>query len=128
LQALQQVLEEIQKMGASLVALSPELPTTAQVTVEKNGLTFRVLSDEGNRVARQFGLVFDLPEDLKEFYKALGIDLPASNGDGTWRLPLPATYLIDRDRIIRDVFVNTDYVKRMEPDDIVARLRALNSP
>lgn len=114
-------------MGASLVALSPELPQTAQVTAEKNGLTFHVLSDEGNRVARQFGLVFDLPEDLKVFYKALGIDLPASNGDESWQLPIPATYLIGRDGIIRDVFVNADYVKRMEPDDILAGLKSLAS-
>lgn len=112
-------------MGASLVALSPELTTTGQVTAEKNGLTFHVLSDEGNRVARQFGLVFDLPEDLKVFYKVLGIDLPASNGDESWQLPIPATYLIGRDGIINDVFVNTDYVKRMEPDDILAGLRSL---
>lgn len=120
------MLEEIQKLGASLVALSPELPTTAQVTVEKNGLTFQVLSDAGNRVAGLFGLVFELPEDLKVFYKALGIDLPASNGDETWRLPIPATYLIGRDGIIRDVFVNTDYVKRMEPDDILKGLQQIS--
>jgi len=119
------VLEEIQKLGANLAALSPELPKTAQVTAEKNGLTFHVLSDEGNRVARQFGLVFDLPEDLKVFYKVLGIDLPASNGDESWQLPLPATYLIGRDGIIRDVFVNTDYVKRMEPDDMLCGLRQM---
>jgi peroxiredoxin len=121
-------LEEIQKMGASLVALSPELPTTAHVTVEKNNLTFHVLSDGGNRVAGMFGLVFDLPEDLKVFYKVLGIDLPASNGDESWRLPIPATYLIDRGGIIRDVFVNADYVKRMEPDDILKGLRQMNRP
>ena len=121
------MLEEIQKLGASLVALSPELPTTAAVTAEKNDLTFHVLSDEGNRVARQFGLVFDLPEDLKVFYKSLGIDLPASNGDESWQLPLPATYLISRDGTIRDVFVNTDYVKRMEPADILTGLRKLSA-
>lgn len=107
------------------MAISPEIPSAAQVTVEKNGLTFHVLSDEGNRVARQFGLVFDLPEELQEFYKTLGIDLPASTGDENWRLPLPATYLIDRDGIICDVFVNADYVKRMEPDDIVKGLQQI---
>ncbi len=121
------MLEEIQRLGASLVALSPEVQSAAQVTVEKNGLTFHVLSDEGNRVARQFGLVFDLPEELQEFYKTLGIDLPASTGDESWRLPIPATYLIDHDGIIRDMFVNADYVKRMEPTDILAGLRSLGS-
>lgn len=119
------MLEEIQKLGASLVALSPEIPSAAQVTAEKNGLTFQVLSDQGNQVARKFGLVFELPADLREFYLSLGIDLPKQNGDGSWELPLPATYLIDRDGIIRDVFVHTDYVKRMEPSDILTGLRSL---
>jgi peroxiredoxin len=119
------VLEEIERLGASLVALSPEVQSAAQVTVEKNGLTFQVLSDEGNRVARKFGLVFDMPDELQEFYKTLGIDLPASTGDENWRLPIPATYLIDREGIIRDIFVNADYVKRMEPEDILKGLRAL---
>ncbi len=112
-------------MGASLVALSPELPKEAQITAEKNGLKFHVLSDEGNRVAEKFGLVFELPAELREFYKAIGIDLPTVNGDPSWRLPLPATYLLDSDGIIQDVFINTDYVKRMEPEDILAGLKQL---
>lgn len=109
------------------MALSPEIPTAAQVTAEKNGLTFHVLSDAGNQVARKFGLVFSLPPDLREFYLSLGIDLPKQNGDGSWELPLPATYLIDKSGIIRDVFVQTDYVKRMEPSDILAGLKSLSS-
>lgn len=112
-------------MGASLVALSPEIPSAAQVTAEKNGLTFHVLSDTGNQVARQFGLVFTLPADLREFYLSLGIDLPKQNGDGSWELPLPATYLVDQSGIIRDVFVSTDYVKRMEPSDIINGLNRI---
>jgi peroxiredoxin len=127
LAALQQVLEEILRLGASLVALSPEIPTAAQMTVEKNSLTFQVLCDSENSVARQFGLVFSLPADLREFYLSLGIDLPKQNGDGSWELPLPATYLIDRDGTIRDVFVQTDYVKRMEPNDILSGLRAITT-
>lgn len=117
------MLEEIQSLGASLVALSPELLKTAQTTAQKNGLTFHVLCDEGNRVADKFGIVFELPAELREFYKTLAIDLSASY----WRLPLPATYLIDCDATIRDVFINTDYVKRMEPADILAGLRSLTS-
>lgn len=119
------MLEEIQKLGAGLVALSPEVPSAAQVTAEKNGLTFHVLSDQGNQVARKFGLVFTLPAELREFYLSLGIDLPKQNGDGSWELPLPATYLIDQDGIIRDRFVQADYVKRMEPSDILTGLRSL---
>ena len=93
-------------------------------------LTYRdagVDSDAGNQVARRFGLVFTLPAELREFYISLGIDLPKLNGDGSWELPLAATYLIDQSGIIRDVFVNTDYVKRMEPEDILSGLRSLQS-
>jgi len=119
-------LEEIQRLGASLVALSPEIPKAGQTTAEKNGLTFHVLSDEGNKVARQFGLVFALSEELREFYKSIGIDLAAHNNDPRWELPLPATYLISGDGIIRDRFIQADYVKRMEPGDILKGLQQLS--
>ena len=123
--ALQQLLEEIRSLGADLVAISPELPDSSHVTAEKNNLTFHVLSDVGNSVAKKFGLVFQLPPDLREMYQSLGIDLPAHNGDQSHELPLPATYVIDRGGVIRAVFADADYVKRMEPADILAALRAL---
>lgn len=119
------MLEEIQGLNANLVAISPELPTAAQVTAQKNGLTFHVLSDVGNGVARKFGLVFKLPPELRAFYQSLGIDLAAQNGDESFELPLSATYLIDRSGIVRNVYVDADYVKRMEPTDILASLRAI---
>ena len=119
------MLEEIQKLGASLIALSPEIPKAAQTTAEKNGLTFHILSDEGNRVARKLGIVFKLSDELRAFYQSIGIDLTTHNGDPTWELPLPATYLIGPDGIIRDRFINTDYVKRMEPADILKSLQAI---
>ena len=119
------MLEDIQRLGASLVAISPQLPQAGQVTAEKNGLTFRLLSDRGNAVAKRFGLVFALPPELREFYLSLGIDLAAFNGDESFELPLTATYLIGRDGVVRNVVVDADYVKRMEPADIVAGLRAM---
>jgi len=123
LSALQQLLADIRSLGADLVAISPELPDSSHVTAEKNNLTFHVLSDVGNEVAKKFGLVFQLPLDLREVYKSLGIDLPAHNGDQSYELPLPATYVIDRGGIIQAVFADADYVKRMEPTDILAALR-----
>ena len=121
------MLEEIKRLGAHLIALSPEVPSAAQITAEKNGLTFRVLSDRGNEVARRFGLVFQLPSDLREFYLSLGIDLGKQDEDSSWELPLPATYVIDRDGVIRSVFVDPDYVRRMEPADILAAVRTLST-
>lgn len=119
------MLADIRNLGAELIAVSPELHDVSQVTAEKNHLTFPILNDEGNQVAKKFRLVFHLPPDLREVYLSLGIDLPAHNGDQSYELPLPATYVIDRGGTIRAVFADADYVKRMEPAEILAALRVL---
>jgi len=84
-----------------------------------------VLSDVGNKVARQFGLVFSLPERLRTLYKKFGADVAAANGDESYELPLAATYVIDVDGIIRYAFVDTDYTKRLEPEEVVKVLKKI---
>ncbi len=117
---------EITAAGASLVVISPELPDHTLTTAQKNNLAFEVLSDRGNAVARRFGLVFQFPPDLRDLYKTgFKNDLPARNGTDTYELPIPGTFLMSRDGIIRLAFVDPDYTKRLEPDDIVQTLRAL---
>ena len=125
LRALQAKLPEISAAGATLVAISPQTPDNSLSTAEKLDLAFPVLSDEGNHVAESFGLVFELPESLREVYQGFGIDLPAANGDTTFRLPLPATYVVGSDGIIAWRFADADYTKRAEPDDVLAILEAL---
>jgi peroxiredoxin len=126
LAALQDALPEIAAAGASLVAISPELPEHAMATAEKNSLAFQVLCDRGNAVARQFGLVFQFSPELRDFYRdGLKKDLAAWNGTGTYELPIPGTFVISRDGIIRLAFVDPDYTKRLEPADVVRTLRAL---
>ena len=125
LRALQKSLAEIEKLGAQLVAISPQTPDSSLSTQQKNELQFQVLSDKHNAVARQFGLVFTLPEEIRTIYKGFGHDLAARNGDDSFELPFPATYVIGQDRIIRFAFVNADYTKRAEPADILAVLREL---
>lgn len=125
LQALQRHLPEIREMGASLLAVSPQTPDNSLSTAEKHQLQFDVLSDQGDQVARTYGLVFTVPPELHSIYRQWGIDIPAWNGDESWELPLPATYVIDRGGIIRSAFVNLDYTQRMEPADILRELRAL---
>jgi peroxiredoxin len=88
-------------------------------------MSFQMLRDFGNRVAEQYGLVFTLPEPLQQIYGKFGIDLPAGNGDGTWRLPVPARFVIDRDGIIQAVDADPDYTRRPEPSQTVAILRRL---
>lgn len=123
LRALQQHVGEIKALGATLVAISPQTPDNSLSTREKNELTFEVLSDVGNRVAKQFGLVFTLPEELRPIYQHLGIDLPAHNGDDTFELPLAATYIVAADGTIVHAFVDADYTKRLDPQEIVAALQ-----
>ncbi len=125
LRALQQALPEFERLGATLVAVSPETPDNSLTTAEKHALQFQVLSDRGNRVARQFGLVFTLPQEVRPIYKQFGIDIPKHNGDENYELPVPATYVIDRDRTIRFAYVNTDYSQRAEPADVAAAVRKL---
>ena len=120
------MLEEIDKLGAHVVAISPQVPQGSETTAEKNRLTFKVLSDHGNEVARKFGIVFRVPQEVKEVYLGLGIDIGVANDDPNWELPLAATYVIDREGTIRDYFVDTDYVRRMEPADILAALRRID--
>lgn len=88
-------------------------------------LEFDVLSDVGLHTASDYGLVFVLPESLRPLYADFGIDLPASNGDDTFRLPLPATYVIAQDGTITWSFLSTDYTTRAEPDDILEALADL---
>lgn len=125
LRALQTRLPEITAAGATLVAVSPQTPDSSLLTAEKLALAFPVLSDVGNRVAEAFGLVFYLPEALREVYAGFGIDLPAANGDKTFRLPVPATYVLRRDGTVAWRFADPDYTKRAEPDDVLAALATL---
>jgi peroxiredoxin len=123
LRALQQALPEIEARGASLVAISPETPDSSLATQEKNELSFEVLSDRGNLLAKQFGLVFTLPEALRPIYANFGIDIPAHNGDATFELPLPATYIVATDGTIDYSFAHGDYTQRLNPAEIIKQLR-----
>jgi peroxiredoxin len=119
-------LPEIRAAGASLVAISPELPDHTAATAQKSNITFEVLSDYRNTVARRFGLVFEFPPDLLNLYKnGFKIDLTVRNGMDTYELPIPATYVIARDGIIRLAFVDPDYTRRLEPDEILHTLHEL---
>ncbi len=119
------MLGEIRSLGGELVAISPEVPEVAATTAEKNQLAYDLLSDVGNAVARAYGLVFDVPADLQEFYKTIGIDLAAHNGGVGGQLPLAATFVIDPAGIVRAAYADADYVKRMEPAEILETLREI---
>lgn len=118
----QRLLPEVQKAGAQLVAISPQTPDKSLSTAEKNELAFTVLSDSQLTATKEFGLGFQLPPDLVELYKKFGNDLPTINGNAEWALPLPATYLIGRDGLVKFAHVDVDYRKRAEPSEILAMI------
>jgi len=96
-----------------------------EIAVEKDELSFEVLSDVGNQVAHKFGLVYTVPEVLRPIYQRFGIDLPLANGDETFELPIPATYVVKPDGTIADAFVNPDYTQRQDHESIVTVLQNL---
>ena len=100
---------------------------TPRETEEPKAFSFEMLRDFGNQVAERYGLVFTLPDDLRQIYLKFGIDLPQGNGDGTWRLPIPARFVVDRTGIVRAAEADPDYTRRPEPAqtvEVLARLRS----
>ncbi|MDU0356250.1 peroxiredoxin-like family protein [Paraglaciecola aquimarina] len=125
LRAYQSVLDEIKAQGASLLAITPELPDASLTTAEKNALTFSVLSDPNSKFSKTLGLVFTLADSLKPIYSSFNIELEAHNGKGVFELPLAATYVIDQAGKIVFADVNADYTQRAEPRDVVESLKKI---
>ena len=125
LHALQRSLPEFEAAGAQLIAVAPQLPDKSIESAEKHKLTFEVLSDVGNKISRQYGLVFTLPEALRPIYEMFNLDIPGYNGDESFELPMPATYVINTNGEIVHAFVDADYTQRMEPADIIEVLNNL---
>jgi peroxiredoxin len=123
LRAYQGVLRAIHALGAELVAVSPQTPDYALSDVEKKQLTFPVLTDKGNRVARDFKLVFTLSDALRELQTHFGSVLPKFNGDESWELPMPGTFVLDRHGIVRFASVDPNWMVRVEPAVILEALR-----
>jgi peroxiredoxin len=124
LRAYQKVLPQLQALGASLVAVSPQTPDNSLSTAQKNELSYPVLSDVGLHVSRAYGLAFDLSSELVDLYQRhWNNDLVKWNGEGCgWSLPIPATYLIGRDSRIVLAHVDPDYRERLDPEVVLAKL------
>jgi peroxiredoxin len=123
MEAMNLVLTQIEQAGASLVALSPQTVKQSFFMHDQHKLHFPLFSDAGNKIARQFRLTYRVPTSQESVYRRAFVNLPFTNGDESWELPIPATYIIDRDGTILYASANEDYTERPEPCDIVTFLR-----
>ena len=124
MEAMNLIRAEIDQVGASLVAISPQTVKQSFFMHDQHKLLFPLLSDGGNRVAHQFGLVYRVSPKQESVFRKAFVNLPFTNGDDSWELPIPATFVLDRDGTIRSESANEDYTERPEPADIVAALRS----
>jgi peroxiredoxin len=122
LTGLQEALGRIKELGASLVAVSPQAPDASQTLVQRLGLGYDVLSDLDQAVIRAYRLQFELPPELRAAYRQMGMALDEHNADGSWNLPVPATFVLDRDGIVRARHLDPNYRERMSVDAIVSAL------
>lgn len=120
LSAYQQMVSDLTAAGATLVAVSAQTPQFTGKTREALGITYLLLSDIDNHLARQYGIVFELEDELDEIYRSLGADLKSVNGSDSLTLPLASAFVIDQDAVIREAFVNLDYAQRVEPEELIA--------
>jgi peroxiredoxin len=122
---LQEHISQIEELGASVIAISPLTALKSNELHESLHLAFTLATDYKNMVAESFGLVFTLPDPLITVYNSFGIDLSAANNEESFTLPIPATYIIDQSGQIQHAYINTDYTKRLDPEEIITKLHLL---
>jgi len=127
MEAMNLIVSQVAQAGASLVAVSPQTVKQSYFMHDQHKLRFPLLSDAGNKVARQFGLTYRVPPLQEAVYRRAFVNLPFTNNDDSWELPIPATYIIERGGTILYASANEDYTERPEPAEIVETLKRLSS-
>jgi len=126
LEAMSQIASQIEAADSSIVAISPQSEKQAYFMHDQHKLRFPLLVDEKNAVARQFGLVYRVPEEQQAIYQRTFVNLPFVNGDPSWGLPIPATYVIEPEGTILFASANEDYTERPEPLEVLSVIEAVN--
>lgn len=125
MEAMNLVMPAIEQAGAALAAISPQTVQHSFFMHDQHTLRFPLLSDAGNQVARQFGLTYRVPELQQAVYRRAFVNLPFTNGDESWELPIPATYILEQDGTVLYASANEDYTERPEPADVVRSLQSI---
>ena len=122
---MQDIVDQLQARGATLVAISPQAPSYNLKVIESNKLGFDILSDPGNAYSAKLGLRFAIPAEIKEIYQGFGVDLPTFNGDDSWTLPMPARIVVDQSGSVIATDADPDYTVRPEPQKTFQDVAAL---
>ena len=112
----------LRELGALLVAVSPETQRQSDFAIQQHGLPFPLLHDPEAKLAEQFGLVYTVPEYHQRYLRSVLVNLPFLNGEGSWRLPLPATYVVGRDGRVLFAEAHADFRVRPEPEETIAAI------
>ena len=122
LNEFKEYINNFNNLNTKIVAISPQTPDATLSTQEKLELSFEVLSDVDNIVSKEFGLVFKLDDEVVDIYKSFNIDLASSNNSNNNEIPIPATYLIDKNMQIIYHFVDEDYTNRLDPAILIKEI------
>lgn len=126
LEDIQNHIEKFTELGAQVVAISPETPDRGWTLQDKLAIKFHVLSDVKNMVGQEYGIVYELPEKIAEYYQE-GFDLHAKNADDSNLLPLAASYVIGQDGVITYAYLNADYRERAETSALLEELKKIKA-
>jgi peroxiredoxin len=127
LEAWNRLMPSISRSGIALAAVSPQTPHQVSLMYDQHRLEYSLLSDAGNQVARQFGLVYSVPDEQRLIYRRTFVNLPFVNGDESWELPIPATFAIDRGGVVLFSSANPDYTQRPEPAEVLVAVENARS-
>ena len=123
LKALQNIVPELSKLSTDLIAITPETPDNSLTTSEKNKIDFSILSDNDNNYAKELRLTFKMPQDLQAVYKSFNLNVDEHNGNKSFELPMPATYIVNKNKEVIYSFVPEDYTERLDPEIILDTIK-----
>jgi peroxiredoxin len=119
------IVSSLDEAGATLVAITSQLVEHNKAMTEKHGLNFEMLSDPGNSYLAELGLKFNIPAEVKAIYQGFGLDIPATNGDDGWTLPMLGRIFVDSSGVVRATDIDANYTSRPEPEKTLADVQAL---
>jgi peroxiredoxin len=127
LEAWRDLYGQLREREILMVAIGPQIQRQSDFMAGQHGLPFPVLTDTNNVVAEQFGLVYTVPEYYRDYYLSILVNIPFVNGEKSWRLPLPATYVVNRDGRVAFAEAHADFRVRPEPEEALAAAFAAQS-